>query len=141
MQDIFTTLVDAQWRWTLLVFALNFILSWLGFAVIWWLIVFTHGDLQSEHLVSVWKHFFSCLHWIAFTNILRKRKLNVNSKKKTNKIGEFGDLLLRFYWFFFFFFWGRKSNIKVCLVKCGDVLRLLGIKKDCITNVKTKNLM
>lgn len=33
LQDIFTTLVDAQWRWTLLVFSLNFLLSWLGFAV------------------------------------------------------------------------------------------------------------
>lgn len=50
LQDIFTTLVDAQWRWTLLVFALNFILSWLLFAVVWWLIVFTHGDLVEEHL-------------------------------------------------------------------------------------------
>ncbi|XP_046754066.1 uncharacterized protein LOC124416780 isoform X1 [Diprion similis] len=46
LQDIFTTLVDAQWRWTLLVFALNFLLSWLGFALVWWLIVYTHGDLD-----------------------------------------------------------------------------------------------
>ncbi|XP_068631610.1 inward rectifier potassium channel 2-like isoform X3 [Battus philenor] len=46
LQDIFTTLVDAQWRWTLLVFALSFILSWLMFALIWWLIIFTHGDLN-----------------------------------------------------------------------------------------------
>ncbi|CAH2106288.1 unnamed protein product [Euphydryas editha] len=46
LQDIFTTLVDAQWRWTLLVFALSFILSWLLFAFIWWLIIFTHGDLN-----------------------------------------------------------------------------------------------
>uniref|UniRef100_A0A1B6K9Z9 Uncharacterized protein n=1 Tax=Graphocephala atropunctata TaxID=36148 RepID=A0A1B6K9Z9_9HEMI len=46
LQDIFTTLVDAQWRWTLLVFALSFLLSWLGFAVVWWLIVITHSDLD-----------------------------------------------------------------------------------------------
>nr|UZS41054.1 inward rectifier potassium channel 1A [Nilaparvata lugens] len=46
LQDIFTTLVDAQWRWTLLVFAMSFFLSWLGFAIIWWLIVFWHGDLE-----------------------------------------------------------------------------------------------
>ncbi|XP_039754586.1 G protein-activated inward rectifier potassium channel 3 isoform X1 [Pararge aegeria] len=46
LQDIFTTLVDVQWRWTLLVFALSFILSWLLFALIWWLIIFTHGDLN-----------------------------------------------------------------------------------------------
>ncbi|XP_055691288.1 G protein-activated inward rectifier potassium channel 3-like isoform X5 [Lutzomyia longipalpis] len=50
LQDIFTTLVDTQWRWTLLIFALSFILSWLGFAVIWWLICFTHGDLEAAHL-------------------------------------------------------------------------------------------
>ncbi|KAK9887765.1 hypothetical protein WA026_000080 [Henosepilachna vigintioctopunctata] len=50
LQDIFTTLVDAQWRWTLLVFALNFLLSWLIFALVWWLIVYTHGDLNEEHL-------------------------------------------------------------------------------------------
>lgn len=49
LQDIFTTLVDAQWRWTLLVFALNFLLSWLGFAIVWWLIVLTHGDLDPTN--------------------------------------------------------------------------------------------
>ncbi|KAK4874589.1 hypothetical protein RN001_013949 [Aquatica leii] len=50
LQDIFTTLVDTQWRWTLIIFALSFFLSWLGFAVIWWLISLTHGDLEPEHL-------------------------------------------------------------------------------------------
>ncbi|KAK9704158.1 Inward rectifier potassium channel C-terminal domain [Popillia japonica] len=50
LQDIFTTLVDTQWRWTLIVFALSFLLSWLGFAIIWWLIAFTHGDFEPEHL-------------------------------------------------------------------------------------------
>ncbi|CAG4983115.1 unnamed protein product [Colias eurytheme] len=53
LQDMFTTLVDAQWRWTLLVFTLSFILSWLGFALIWWLIAFTHGDLEPDHLPSM----------------------------------------------------------------------------------------
>lgn len=50
LQDIFTTLVDTQWRWTLIVFALSFLLSWLAFALIWWLIAFTHGDLEHDHL-------------------------------------------------------------------------------------------
>ncbi|KAK7865562.1 hypothetical protein R5R35_010099 [Gryllus longicercus] len=50
LQDIFTTLVDTQWRWTLLVFALSFILSWLGFATLWWLIAFTHGDLEPGRI-------------------------------------------------------------------------------------------
>ena len=50
LQDIFTTLVDSQWRWTLIVFSLSFVLSWLLFAVIWWLIAVTHGDLEEQHL-------------------------------------------------------------------------------------------
>ncbi|XP_011875767.1 PREDICTED: ATP-sensitive inward rectifier potassium channel 12-like isoform X1 [Vollenhovia emeryi] len=49
LQDIFTTLVDAQWRWTLLVFSMNFLLSWLGFALIWWLIAYSHGDLEPQN--------------------------------------------------------------------------------------------
>lgn len=44
------THIDTQWRWTLLTFGLSFILSWLFFAVIWWLIAFTHGDLEFSHL-------------------------------------------------------------------------------------------
>lgn len=46
MQDLFTTLVDAQWRWTLMVFSMSFLLSWTTFALIWWLISYTHGDLD-----------------------------------------------------------------------------------------------
>jgi potassium inwardly-rectifying channel subfamily J len=47
---MFTTLVDIQWRWTLIIFALAFFVSWLAFALIWWLIMFTHGDLEDQHL-------------------------------------------------------------------------------------------
>ncbi|XP_049817723.1 G protein-activated inward rectifier potassium channel 3 isoform X2 [Aethina tumida] len=50
LQDIFTTLVDSQWRWTLTIFAIGFLGSWLIFALIWWLIAFTHGDLEPDHL-------------------------------------------------------------------------------------------
>lgn len=50
LQDMYTTMVDWQWRWTLLAFALSFILSWLFFALIWWLIMYTHGDLEELHL-------------------------------------------------------------------------------------------
>lgn len=48
LADIFTTLVDIKWRYNLLLFALAFILSWLMFAVIWWLISFSHGDLENS---------------------------------------------------------------------------------------------
>lgn len=50
LQDIFTTLVDTQWRLTILVFALSFLSSWFGFGCIWWLIAYTHGDLEPENL-------------------------------------------------------------------------------------------
>ncbi|CAG0924329.1 unnamed protein product, partial [Notodromas monacha] len=47
LADIFTTLVDAQWRYTLGVFACSFMLSWLVFAVVWYLIAYRHGDLDG----------------------------------------------------------------------------------------------
>uniref|UniRef100_A0A6A7G0Q8 Inward rectifier potassium channel n=1 Tax=Hirondellea gigas TaxID=1518452 RepID=A0A6A7G0Q8_9CRUS len=50
LQDIFTTLVDIKWRWTLSVFAMSFLLSWLGFATMWCLIAYIHGDLMPEHM-------------------------------------------------------------------------------------------
>uniref|UniRef100_A0A1B6C9Q4 Inward rectifier potassium channel C-terminal domain-containing protein n=1 Tax=Clastoptera arizonana TaxID=38151 RepID=A0A1B6C9Q4_9HEMI len=52
LQDIFTTLVDTQWRWTILVFAFSFLLSWFTFACVWWLIALTHGDLEAENVNS-----------------------------------------------------------------------------------------
>ncbi|XP_063696767.1 G protein-activated inward rectifier potassium channel 3 isoform X2 [Culicoides brevitarsis] len=49
LQDIFTTLVDIKWRWTIFVFALNFILSWMIFAVLWYLIAWSHNDFEWIH--------------------------------------------------------------------------------------------
>ncbi|XP_032595679.1 G protein-activated inward rectifier potassium channel 3 isoform X5 [Drosophila grimshawi] len=49
-QDIFTTLVDAQWRWTLLVFAASFVISWAFFGFIWWTIAYAHNDLEYFNL-------------------------------------------------------------------------------------------
>lgn len=66
LQDIFTTLVDSQWRWTLLAFALSFILSWLFFAVIWWLIAFTHGDLEPLHLPDFQGNFCTVSLWFSY---------------------------------------------------------------------------
>lgn len=60
-QDIFTTLVDAQWRWTLLVFSMNFLLSWLGFALIWWLIAYSHGDLDPNNYTNPNLTFTPCI--------------------------------------------------------------------------------
>lgn len=50
LHDIFTTLVDCRWRWTLLLCSCSFVLSWLLFAVIWWLIGYVHGDFEPMNL-------------------------------------------------------------------------------------------
>lgn len=42
--------VDIKWRWTLLVFSLSFLLSWLLFAILWWLIGVAHGDFETKNL-------------------------------------------------------------------------------------------
>ncbi|GFY66871.1 ATP-sensitive inward rectifier potassium channel 12 [Trichonephila inaurata madagascariensis] len=50
LQDIFTTMVDIQWRWNLLVFAMGFFGSWIVFAVLWWLIALAH--VESQHTIG-----------------------------------------------------------------------------------------
>lgn len=40
--------MDAQWRLTLGVFAMSFILTWTVFAVVWWIIAYGHGDLEPQ---------------------------------------------------------------------------------------------
>lgn len=45
MQDLFNTLVDCRWRYTLLAFVLGYVVSWLLFALVWYLIAAAHGDL------------------------------------------------------------------------------------------------
>lgn len=49
LQDLFTTLVDAQWRWTFLAFVMSFLTSWFAFGIAWWLIAYSHGDLLPEN--------------------------------------------------------------------------------------------
>ncbi|RUS84191.1 hypothetical protein EGW08_008031 [Elysia chlorotica] len=49
LADIFTTLVDIKWRYNLMLFALAFTLSWLIFALVWWLVCFSHGDLDVKN--------------------------------------------------------------------------------------------
>lgn len=75
MQDIFTTLVDSQWRWTLIIFVLTFVISWLGFAVIWWLIAATHGDLEIDHLPSAQGKFIRYRISDKTINDLKQQKL------------------------------------------------------------------
>ncbi|CAL8145722.1 unnamed protein product [Orchesella dallaii] len=46
LSDIFTTVVEAQWRWTLFVFCLMYFGTWTIFAVLWYAVLFFHGDFD-----------------------------------------------------------------------------------------------
>ncbi|MGH0184570.1 UNVERIFIED_CONTAM: hypothetical protein FKN15_015160 [Acipenser sinensis] len=50
LQDVFTTLVDLKWRYTLVIFTMSFLCSWLLFAMVWWLVAFGHGDLNTNRM-------------------------------------------------------------------------------------------
>ncbi len=52
LADIFTTLIDLKWRYALCLFTLGFCLSWLAFALIWYLLMYIHGDLLPNNYNS-----------------------------------------------------------------------------------------
>ena len=54
LSDLFTTLVDSSWIETLLLFATSFYLTWLIFALIYYIICYQHGDL-ADNLEEGWK--------------------------------------------------------------------------------------
>ena len=58
--------MDASWTFTIVVFLATLLLSWLLFAVIWWLICYTHGDFEPDHLPLVQKanKFTPCVYHI-----------------------------------------------------------------------------
>ena len=47
LTDIFTTLIDIEWRWNLLIFFSGFVLTWLVFAVYFFLLCYLHGYLNE----------------------------------------------------------------------------------------------
>ncbi|KAG7454745.1 hypothetical protein MATL_G00263070 [Megalops atlanticus] len=53
LQDVFTTLVDLKWRFTLVIFTMTFLCSWLLFAMCWWLVAFAHGDLDPNRRADI----------------------------------------------------------------------------------------
>uniref|UniRef100_A0A915BZ06 G protein-activated inward rectifier potassium channel 3 n=1 Tax=Parascaris univalens TaxID=6257 RepID=A0A915BZ06_PARUN len=44
--DIFTTVIEVKWRWSLLFFAMSFFLSWTFFFSLYYLIILSHGDFD-----------------------------------------------------------------------------------------------
>ncbi|XP_037538338.1 G protein-activated inward rectifier potassium channel 3 [Nematolebias whitei] len=51
LTDIFTTLVDLNWRCSLFVFVMAYAVTWLFFGAIWYLIAYCRGDL--DHLEDI----------------------------------------------------------------------------------------
>ncbi|KAK3908880.1 ATP-sensitive inward rectifier potassium channel 12 [Frankliniella fusca] len=47
-QDLFNTLVECRWRYTLLVFLLSHFVSWFLFALAWYCMALAHGDMDEE---------------------------------------------------------------------------------------------
>jgi potassium inwardly-rectifying channel subfamily J len=45
-KDIFTSVIDAQWRHTLTIFACSFVTSWTVFACLWYAMAVAHGDIE-----------------------------------------------------------------------------------------------
>lgn len=40
--------IDAQWRFFLTIFSMSYLSSWFIFAICWYLISYTHGDLNKD---------------------------------------------------------------------------------------------
>ncbi|XP_018425250.1 PREDICTED: G protein-activated inward rectifier potassium channel 4-like [Nanorana parkeri] len=48
LSDMFTSLVDLKWHFSLFIFTLVYTVTWLFFGLIWWFIAYLRGDM--EHL-------------------------------------------------------------------------------------------
>ena len=46
--DLYTTLLDSSWSYCVLMFTASFYLSWLLFAIIYYIISYVHGDFDNE---------------------------------------------------------------------------------------------
>ena len=54
-------MIDLSWSWTLLGFAASFYFSWVVFALVWFLVLYCHGNSNGEFLYGKLKKFFPFL--------------------------------------------------------------------------------
>ncbi|XP_005098785.1 inward rectifier potassium channel 2 [Aplysia californica] len=52
MSDIYTTLIDIQWRWNILIFVGVFVFTWVIFACFYYLLGSLHGDLETNSTIT-----------------------------------------------------------------------------------------
>ncbi|CAF1475642.1 unnamed protein product, partial [Didymodactylos carnosus] len=62
LADIFTTLIDLKWRWALCLFTLGFCVSWLAFAIVWYLLMYTYGDFKEENFHNA--NYSACIYGV-----------------------------------------------------------------------------
>jgi len=48
LKDCFISMIDMPWHWTILSFGASFYISWLVFAVLWYIVALEHGDLEED---------------------------------------------------------------------------------------------
>uniref|UniRef100_A0A671R3E3 ATP-sensitive inward rectifier potassium channel 10-like n=1 Tax=Sinocyclocheilus anshuiensis TaxID=1608454 RepID=A0A671R3E3_9TELE len=53
LRDPWTTFVDMQWRYKLVLFSATFVGTWFTFGMLWYLLALVHGDLLANHSVCV----------------------------------------------------------------------------------------
>ncbi|CAF0880278.1 unnamed protein product [Didymodactylos carnosus] len=62
LADIFTTLIDLKWRWALCLFTLGFCVSWLAFAIVWYLLMYAYGDFKEENFNNA--NYSACIYGV-----------------------------------------------------------------------------
>ncbi|XP_039253895.2 uncharacterized protein LOC120330964 [Styela clava] len=48
LSDLFTTLVDLDWRYNVMIFTTTYTITWLVFAFVWWFMAYYRGDLNKD---------------------------------------------------------------------------------------------
>ena len=46
LKDFFTSAIELSWSWTFFSFCTSFYVSWLMFAIVWYLLAVAHGDID-----------------------------------------------------------------------------------------------
>lgn len=67
LADIYTTMIDLHWKWVICVFSSSYIISWMSFAIIWWLVVLIRG---SSICVSKVCQYFCGSCYYDYVNVL-----------------------------------------------------------------------
>ena len=59
--DLYTTLLDASWTFSVIMFSTSFYGSWLFFGAVYFMICYLHGDFMEENLTSEGKDWIPCI--------------------------------------------------------------------------------